>query len=201
MLFNHIHHALAQVQDLRQRVLENQLFRGYSGTARAFGALYALCGAWIMSRPLYPSHFTAHLIGWGLVCIAALGTNYGALGLWYLRQSPEAKKNTSLVPVLDPLPALVAGAVLTLAAVVHEDTSLLFGVWMCLFGVMNLSSRKVMPKQIAAVGWYYITAGAWYLLLCADQSFTNPWPMGLVFFIGEAAGSYVFSLSRQDFYR
>jgi hypothetical protein len=66
----------------------------------------------------------------------------------------------------------------------------LAGIWMCLFGLANLASRHVLPRQISQVGWFYIACGT-ACLLVSDISFLNPWPMGIVFFLGEWAGGII----------
>jgi hypothetical protein len=42
-----------------------------------------------------------------------------------------------------------------------------------------------------AVGFYYLLCGIFFLLV-NPVPFTNPWPMGIVFCIGELFGSYAF---------
>ncbi len=49
MIANHIHHALAQVRELQQKILEGQRFKGYSGRARAICGVAALAAAAFMS--------------------------------------------------------------------------------------------------------------------------------------------------------
>ena len=59
-----------------------------------------------------------------------------------------------------------------------------------MFGLSNLASRYVLPKNIVGVGVFYMACGlVWMLLL--NSAFVDPWPMGIVFFIGEWAGGYV----------
>ncbi len=73
-----------------------------------------------------------------------------------------------------------------MAVIAKGQPHFLFGIWMCLFGLANLASRHVLPRAIGLVGLYYVVAGATCLLL-PNLSFTNPWPMGIAFFIGEWA--------------
>ena len=54
MIVNHIHQALAQVQELQQKVLEKQRFKGYSGRARAISGTLALLAAPIMASAYFP---------------------------------------------------------------------------------------------------------------------------------------------------
>lgn len=196
-MFSHIHEALQEVREIRRRVWENQLFRGYSGPARALGGLAALVGALVMSRSYYPLTVSAHVVGWGAVCAVAMTLNYGAVLSWYVHQDQGARQLNQLRPLLDTLPAMFVGAVLTLALLMRSKSDLLFGTWMCLFGLVNASSRHSQPWAIWQLGWFYIVAGAVLLLFRPSLSFFNPWPMALVFFVGECAGGLVFHLNRK----
>jgi len=61
---------------------------------------------------------------------------------------------------------------------------------MSLFGLANLASRHVLPKKIWIVGMFYVVCGVVFLIM-PGVSFFNPWPVGLVFFIGEWTGGIV----------
>jgi hypothetical protein len=198
-MFHHIHHALAQVRELRARVLEHQMFRGYSARARAGGAAAALLGAAVMSNSRYPKSVEAHVWGWGCVCLLAALLNYGDVLLWYSAQPAERRERGRLRPVLDGLPPLFVGAVLTAVFLREGKAELLFGMWMCLFGLTHLSSRHSLPKEIWWLGCYYIAAGTVFLLAFDRRSFLDPWPMGLIFFCGELTGAYILFIHRKTF--
>ena len=195
MLASHVHQALEQVRELQRRVLESQRFKGYSGKARAFSGTVALAAAGVMSLATFPETPTAHVIGWGVVFVIAVVANYGAMFLWF-RSDPDAKRDLRrLFPTLDTLPPLFVGGVLTVAMVVNGHHRYLFGIWMCLFGLTNLSSRWVLPKTIWPLGLYYVACGT-ACLLVPGVSFMNPWPMGVVFFVGEWTGGFIFHSNR-----
>jgi hypothetical protein len=121
--------------------------------------------------------------------------NYSAVLCWYLFQ-PDIKRDVRrLMPTLDAVPSLVVGGVLTGALVLHRQYDMLFGVWMCLYGLTNLSSRQILPKALTSLGAFYILCGAGCLLI-PQVSFTNPWPMGMVFGLGEWAGGFIFHRNR-----
>jgi hypothetical protein len=190
MIANHIHHALAQVRELQQKILENQRFKGYSGRARAIGGTVALLAAFAMSSPYYPHSAQVHVIGWGIVALIGILLNFGALIHWFL-SDPKVKRDIrKLKPTLDALPAFLVGAVMTVAMLANGLPQYLFGIWMSLFGLANLASRHVLPKRIWMVGAYYLVCGSVFLLF-PNISFRNPWPIGIVFFIGEWAGGVV----------
>lgn len=190
MVSNHIQQALAQVRELQQKILEKQRFKGYSGRARAISGILALVAAVVMSSRAFPADTRAHLLGWGIVFLAGFLLNFGALIQWFLFDPHVNRNIRRLKPVMDTLPVFVVGGIFTLIFTAHGLHDYLFGTWMCLFGLANLASRHVLPPKISWVGWYYILAGS-ACLLFLEVPFTNPWPMGLVFFFGELAGGII----------
>lgn len=190
MITNHVYHALEQVKELQHKILERQRFKGYSGRARAITGTVAFLATLLMSSEHYPSSVKAHLLGWGVLFLFGFFLNYGALFHWFLFDPWVKRDIRRLKPALDALPVLFAGAVFTLVLINHQEFDLLFGTWMILFGLANLASKHVLPRKIWLVGLFYIFCGSVYLLL-PGLSFTTPWPLGLVFFVGEWMGGFV----------
>ena len=89
-------------------------------------------------------------------------------------------------PAVDAIPALAVGAVLSMAAIMAGLFGFLFGIWMCLYGLAQVAYRQSLPRGIYTVGVAYIFCG--FCCLWLQPPFTNPWPMGLTFFLGETAG-------------
>ncbi len=182
--------ALAQVRLLQERIIEKQRFKGYSGRARAISGTIALLAAAMMASPWWPATPAAHLVGWAGVFSAALLLNFGAILYWFLFDMEARRDVRRLRPLLDLFPPLFVAALFTLVFVVHDKHLWLFPMWMCLFGLANLASRHVLPQSIALIGWYYVAAGT-LLILINYTAFLNPWPMGIIFFIGEWCGGVV----------
>jgi hypothetical protein len=195
MIAAHIHDALAQVRELKLRVLNAQRFTGYSGRSRAFGGIVALIAAFIMSANWYPQIIVAHLAGWGFVFLCAVLSNYSALLYWFLFHPEHERDIRRLVPTIDAIPSLMVGGILTGTLIFHKQYDLLFGTWMCLFGLTNLSCRRTLPRAMWPLGFCYIACGT-FCLLAPWIELTNPWPMGIVFGIGELAGGYIFHKNR-----
>jgi len=189
MIANHIHDALAQVRKLQEFILSKRFFMGYSGVAKMLGGVIALAGAGVMSLKGFPDSVLAHLAGWGVVLAAALVLNYGAFLWWFLFSSQAKRDMAKAMPVLDAIPSLAIGAVFSLAFVLGRHYELLFGTWMCLYGLAHLSYRQLLPMANYAVGVFYVICGSACLLL--QTPFIKPWPMGFVFFTGELIGGIV----------
>ena len=195
MIAVHIHDALAQVRELKMRVLNAQQFTGYSGRSRAFGGTIALVAPFLMAAKWYPQTIIAHLAGWGFVFLCAVLSNYSALFYWFLFH-PEPERNIRrLIPTIDALPPLMVGGILTGTIIFHKQYDLLFGTWMCLYGLTNLSCRQTLPKALWPLGLFYIVCGT-LCLLVPWIKLTDPWPMGIVFGVGELTGGYIFHQNR-----
>jgi hypothetical protein len=190
MIANHIHDALGQVNQLRSLILERRRFSGYSGTARMLGGLVALLGAVVLSRVPGLQRLEYQLAGWGVVLFLSLALNYGFLAWWFLKNHFGPRRWQVLLPTLELFPALAIGGVFTVALVLRGDYDLLFGTWMCFFGLAHMGYRHSLPRGILFVGLYYQVAGVCCLVL-PQISFFNPLPMGVIFFAGEMVGGWI----------
>lgn len=189
MIANHIHDALGQVRRLQELILEKRKFTGYSGTARMLGGSVALFGCVLMG--LYLDSYTAHLVGWGCILAIALAVNYGALMLWFV-QLPDRERNLpTIFPALDAMPPLAVGALLSAALLIKGHPDLLFGTWMCLYGLAHTTCRTALPRGNWWLGFYYLACGAFFLLW-PGTSFMKPIPAGMVFLVGEWIGGIIF---------
>jgi hypothetical protein len=189
-MIHHVHQALAQVRAMHHHVIEKQRFKGYSGRARAFSGCCALvAAAWLAWRPSHGDRFA--LVVWIGVALVSIVLNYGAVVMWFLSDPQVGRQARRLKPVIEVVPALAVGGILTLAF--WRDGAFIYlpPVWMLLFGVANLASRHVLPKGIGWVGLYYMIAGTALLFAVPHQGLSNPWSVGLVFFSGEWLGGLV----------
>ena len=190
MIANHIHDALAQVRTLQAFIIERNIFKGYSGKARIASGILAGAGTAVLASAHFPRTPWCHLAGWAAVAGAGLLFNYTALLYWFLFD-PEVRRNPLMLkPALDALPALGIGAVLTVALVMRCQFDLLFGTWMCLYGLAQVTYRHSLPPGIYAVGLLYLACGT-FCLLAPGISFLDPRPMGFVFFAGEMAAGAI----------
>ncbi len=190
MITHHVHEALTQVREIQLAVLDRIRFKGFSGPTRALSGTMALFAAAFMSTPFYPQTPHAHFVGWCTVLVMALLLNSSALAYWFWRDPLVNRELRRLTPVLDVIPPLFVGGILTAVLVLNGQRDLLFGTWMLMFGLTNLASRRVLPRTICLVGLFYMVAGIIWLF-APNPSFLNPWPMGLVFFTGEWAGGMI----------
>ncbi|WP_309382937.1 hypothetical protein [Cerasicoccus frondis] len=185
-----LHHALREVRELKRHILTKQRFKGYSGRARALGGCTALAAALAIRAGYIPCDLVGLLSAWGAVLAASLLLNYGALVYWFLNDEEADRDWQSLKPALEVVPAFVAGAFATVACIRQGSVELLPGLWMSLYGLANLSTRRVLPRHICWVGAWYLAAGG-VCLLWPQWAWQQSLVMGGVFFIGEWLGGLV----------
>lgn len=198
MLVPNVHRAIENIREIKQRIIDRQLFRGYSGRARIAGGFLAVLAAAVLSHSSFPSDAQKHLFVWGILCIIAFSVNLGGLLFWYISRPAQARSLDDLHPVIDVVPPLIVGGLISLAIIEFGALDILFGVWMCLYGLMNVASRHTLPRSTWHLGWYYILCGGIYLLVWPERTILNPWPMAAVFFIGECIGGSTFSRIKQQ---
>jgi hypothetical protein len=114
----------------------------------------------------------------------------GALFGRFLGSSRGLSDWNQLRPVIAIIPPFLLAGVLSLHFALHGMLASLYGMWMGMYGLMHLSSPHVLPKANTYVGWFYVLCGAYFLW--QPPHFFNPWPMGIVFFIGEVTGGLIF---------
>ena len=200
MVAHHIHHALAQVKELQQKILDKQRFKGYSGRARAIAGTFALITAIVMSQSFYPQTSTAQFLGWAILFVIAITLNYGAIVYWFLFDPLVNRDVRKLKPIVDIVPPIIVGGLFTLIFMLHHHHQYLFGMWMMLFGLANFATRHVVPREITLVGLFYVICGFLTLYFWSEeQSFLNPWPMGIIFFIGEWFGGVILHFGKNAY--
>jgi hypothetical protein len=192
-----IHEALTQVRELQQRIIEKQKFKGYSGRARALAGTFALGMTVFMTTTMYPKSFEAHFYGWSLIFFFAVVVNFGSLINRFLFDPAVKRDFRRLRPMLDELPALTVGGILTFILLEEQLPDLLQSVWLLMLGVSCLSARNVLPRNYWVVGVFYIVCGT-LLAFDPNTSFVNPFRTGLIFLIGEWSAGVILHFDGEE---
>lgn len=186
--------ALSQVKRLQDMLLHRQKFAGYSGPARMISGTAALATAYLLDS--MPVHHMTYLKGWVCLMLFCLVLNYFALVRWFMYDPLVKRRWGRLKPALEAMPPLLVGGLISCVLVRHEFYFLLYGVWMSMFGLAIIASRYILPRYSGWVGLFYVLCGTFFLAY-NRLSFFNPWPMGMVFFIGEWVGGLILLLDHQ----
>ena len=191
MIARHIHDALRQVREMQERILLKQRFKGYSGRARALGGCVALGAGILMHRRADQLSEISILWGWLLVAAFSAAINYGALFYWFLSDPGVKRDFRRLKPALEVAPVFFAAGVITFSIAGAGAFQLLYGTWLCCYGLAQFCGRDVLPGKIRWVGSAYLLSGALACVLPAG-GFQATLLFGAVLFAGELAGGLVF---------
>ena len=171
--------ALTQIAVIRQQVARTETFRGYRALPVALsGGLAWLAGGlqpWLVPSPA--EDLPRYLATWLSAACASLIVT-GAAMIWHARQSasPLARSLTMLA-VLQFLPALVAGGLVTLVLVrfAPENAWLLPGLWAILFSLGIFASHRLLPPATFWIGAWYLGAGLICIALAQGEQALSPW--------------------------
>jgi hypothetical protein len=188
--------ALDQITEIRWRMSVAQGFAGYRAGSAACTALLAIvaAGAQYMLMPATGFRVDLYLLVWLLAACGGL-LIIAASMLLRLRHPQRSLERSLAWPAIEAfLPSLLVGALLTYGITYHRERidsfSTLPGIWMMLFAMGVLASRRHVPAPIFFVGAFYLLAGV--VAICLPPMVAlSPWTMGLTFFVGQAASAWL----------
>lgn len=180
-----LHEALDQLSEIRLQIARTESFRGYRSATAAFSGFVALAAATIQS--IVMTQPAADPRGYLLLWIAAAILSVAVTGVEMVvrcRQtaSPTAVRMTWMA-VEQFLPCTIAGAVITIVVALRAPASawLLPGLWGVLFSLGIFASSRLLPRQVAWVGLYYLVCGVLSLAFAQGAAAFSPWVMGGTF--------------------
>jgi hypothetical protein len=186
-----VERALADLEEVRDRLAACQKFHGYSGPAAAASGAIAVAAGLVqfvlIPQPAMPSDERAYLMIWFACLSAALLLNYGALWVWYARTVGRQERSGARSAGITLLPAIGLGAVLSAALILHGTIWMLPGVWYACYAVGLFASRAMVPKGSGALAAAF-GIGGMLLLLSPDAALPlSWWVMPIGFGLGQIA--------------
>lgn len=182
-----VERALADLAEVRDRLAACQQFKGYSGPAAAASGAIALVAGFaqfaLVPHPATAADAKEYLIVWFACLAAALVLNYGAIAVWYARTGATQERVRARSAGVALLPAIVLGAVLSLALILHGLIWMLPGVWYASYAVGLYASRALVPKGALPLAAAFGIIGA-VLLLTPNTAMPLAWwvmPIGFGF--------------------
>jgi len=194
--------ALTQISEIRQRVAQTELFRGYRAVPVAFSGFLALATAAVQMLYLpYPAdHPSAYLALWvGAAFVSLFATGLEIFIHHRHARSTMARELTWLA-LRQFAPCLAAGGLVLLAVITYAPDILWMmpGLWAMLFSLGIFASYRLLPRPTFWVALFYMIAGTMLLTLREDA--LSPWAMGVPFAIGQffSAAVLYWTLERPD---
>jgi hypothetical protein len=181
--------ALAQIRLIRGQVARGTEFRGYGPETVAATGLLAAAAALVQSLVLaVPNRDVAgYLAIWiGTAVLALLLTGFQTVAR--TRRVHRGLARQMMVSAGESfLPSMIAGGLVTavlLRSAPHEAW-LLPGLWQIFYGLGIFSSCRFVPRQMLAVGVWFLATGALCLATGVGERALSPWEMGFPFGIGQ----------------
>jgi hypothetical protein len=182
-----VERALADLAEVRDRLAACQQFKGYSGPAAAASGVIAIVAGLaqfvLVPHPTTPADGRTYLFVWFACLAAALILNYGAIAVWYARTGAVQERVRARSAGVTLLPAIVFGAVLSLALILHGLVWMLPGVWYASYAVGLYASRALVPKGALPLAAAFGIIGT-VLLLAPNPAMPLAWwvmPVGFGF--------------------
>jgi hypothetical protein len=184
-----LYRALAEIDAIRGQVARGTEFRGYGAATHLVTGGLAFLAAFIQAHILKNpgQNFGAYLEIWVVTAaIAVIITSIETVTRARRVHSGLAREmiHSAVEPLL---PAILAGVLLTVVLTRSAPQSLwmLPGLWQVLFSLGVFSSCKLLPRQMFAVGVWYLATGLMCLAAGAGDWALSPWAMGVPFGVGQ----------------
>lgn len=192
--------ALADIEDIRTRMAEATVFRGFGPAALAATGILALAVAAVQSaagsvRQDDPLAFFGVWIAVAVVSVLLVGAE---MVVRSNRHHSGMATGMILTAVLRFVPAGCAGAALgaIFCRFVPSEVWMLPGLWQILVGVGVFAAASSLPGGAAVGGAWYLVAGCSVLMLSAPDRAFSPWTMGVPFAVGQLVLAVVVHLSQ-----
>lgn len=184
-----LYKALAQIHAIRDQVARGTQFRGYGAETVAATGVLAAAAACLQAVTL--KHPDAQLPGYlaiwiGTAALAVLVTGFQTITRTRRVHSGLARQMMSSAAE-SFLPAIAAGVLVTLALgrAAPQALWILPGLWQIFYALGIFASCRFLPRQMFAVGVWFLATGALCLAAGMGAHALSPWEMGFPFGIGQ----------------
>jgi hypothetical protein len=181
--------ALERIAEIRQRLAEAELFRGYRSLPAALTGVLALLAG--LLQPLVVGDPVqepfAFVLLWSGVAALGLAASLAAMWLRDRALGGERSQSSPRVGLAPMLPCLLAGAGVTGMLLCHapEAAWLLPGLWQVLYSQGLFAACRTLPRALGAVPAFYLLSGLATLGLARGPLALSPLAMALPFGFGQ----------------
>jgi hypothetical protein len=153
--------ALAQIDEIHDRLAKAEVYRGYRSVPVAASGVIGLAAAWLQPPSIGAADPIGFIFYW--TAIAALASFVGVSEVVYnyvVEEDRRTRRRTRTV-ISQLLPSLLAGAIIAVsfARLSAALVPLVPGIWAICFGVGIFASRLYLPAASGWVALYYYAAG------------------------------------------
>lgn len=194
--------ALADINAIRSQVARGTQFRGYGPLSIASSGILALAVAAAQAHWAQSSEHDLRLFLVIWISTAAVAVCLSAMETVFRVRRVHSGLALEMIQaaVEQFLPCVVVGLLLTvvLMQVAPQDSWMLPGVWAVIFSLGIFASCRFLPRQMFAVGAWYLAAGLGSLLIASSHHALLPWAMGIPFGVGQLLVAAVLRFGFED---
>jgi hypothetical protein len=182
--------ALSEIHSIRTQVARGTEFRGYGPASIAASGILALVVAAAQTQWMAKSA-KADLAIWLGVWAGTAVVSVFLAGLETFVRARRVHvgfaKEMVQSAVAQFLPAVMVGFLLAVVMmrVAPEECWMLPGLWELIFSLGVFASCRFLPRQMFAVGVWYLAAGLFCLVAGSATRSLSPWTMGVPFGVGQ----------------
>jgi hypothetical protein len=182
--------ALSEIQSIRNQVAHGTEFRGYGPASIAMSGILALLVAAVQAR-WTAVHGKPELAIWLVIWAGTAVVSVFLTGIETFararREHMGFAKEMVQSAVAQFLPSVMVGFLLTvvLVRVAVQECWMLPGLWELVFSLGVFASCRFLPRQMFAVGVWYLAAGLFCLAAGSAARTLSPWMMGIPFGVGQ----------------
>jgi hypothetical protein len=181
--------ALAEISAIRAQVARDTQFRGYGPASIAVSGVLALLVA------AAQTHWSREIGGeaikflavWAGTAVVAVTLTAGETIIRARRVHSGFASAMIQAAVEQFFPALIVGVLLTavLLRAAPQQLWMLPGLWELIFSLGVFASCRFLPRQMFAVGVWYLACGLTCLMAASGAKSLSPWEMGIPFGVGQ----------------
>ncbi len=185
--------ARGDLFEIRRMLARAGAFDGYRAAPVAWSGALALV-AGLVQRLLAPAPL-AFVALWIAAAAVSFAINVYGIARTYGASPRHWERSLAFAALLDLMPAIVAGSVLTAVLVARGSVELLPGIWMILYGSGVMVSRRHVPRACAWIGLAYVAAGGVTLLLLPAATALRADVMAGAFGVGQLLLAWILARS------
>jgi hypothetical protein len=182
--------ALSEIHSIRSQLARGTEFRGYGPATIAISGILALLVAAVQAQ-WTAKHAKTDLWIWLGVWSATAAVSLFLTGTETFARARRVHvglaKEMVQAAVEQFLPAVMVGFLLTvvMTRVAAQECWMLPGLWELIFSLGVFASCRFLPRQMFAVGVWYLAAGLFCLATGSAARSLSPWTMGIPFGVGQ----------------
>ena len=182
--------ALSEIHSIRNQVARDTEFRGYGPASIALSGLLAMLVAAVQAQWM-AKHENTQLIAWVAVWAGTAAVSVLLAGIDTFVRARRVHRGFAREMVQSAmeqfLPAMMVGFLLTavMMSIAAQDCWLLPGLWELIFSLGVFASCRFLPRQMFAVGVWYLGSGLYCLAVASTTHALSPWMMGVPFGVGQ----------------